>query len=70
MRIKIRVIPNASKNEIIEGETLTVKTTEPAKKNKANKAVVRMLKNYFKADVKIIAGFNSRNKLIEINQNI
>ena len=70
MRIKIRVIPNASKNEIIEGGTLTVKTTEPAKKNKANKAVVRMLKNYFKADVKIIAGFNSRNKLIEINQNI
>lgn len=70
MRIKIKVIPNASRNEVIEGDPLVVKTTAPAEKNKANKAVVRMLKKYFQADVRIIAGFNSRSKLIEINQNI
>ncbi|MEM2935491.1 MAG: DUF167 domain-containing protein [Candidatus Thermoplasmatota archaeon] len=70
MIVKIKVIPNAGKNEIIqEGEILKVKVSSPPSKGKANKEVIELLANFFgvkKNCVKIIKGANSREKIIEI----
>ena len=41
----------------------------PPENNKANIELLKLLKRYFKSEVKIKSGFTSRNKLIEINSN-
>ena len=73
MRIKIRVQPKASRDEIIElpDGTLKVKTTAPPVKGAANKACIELLAKHFgvkKSNVKIVAGLESRDKLIEVEQ--
>ncbi|MGB9607532.1 MAG: DUF167 domain-containing protein [bacterium] len=64
--IEVKVIPNAGKEEIIEGEPLIVKVKEPAEKGRANDAVVRLLSRYFKGEVRIIRGESKRRKVVEI----
>ncbi|MEM2583776.1 MAG: DUF167 domain-containing protein [Candidatus Thermoplasmatota archaeon] len=70
MIVKIKVIPNAGKNEIIqEGEILKVKVSSPPSKGKANKEVIELLADFFgvkKNCIRIIKGANSREKIIEI----
>ncbi|MEM1514351.1 MAG: DUF167 domain-containing protein [Candidatus Thermoplasmatota archaeon] len=70
MIVKIKVIPTAGKNEIIqEGEILKVKVSSPPSKGKANKEVIELLADFFgvkKNCIRIIKGANSREKIIEI----
>lgn len=71
-KIKIRVLPRSSKNEVI-GEmadgTLKIKLTAPPVDGKANDALIKLLADYFdkpKHKIKIAAGATSKNKTIEI----
>ncbi|MDD2666274.1 MAG: DUF167 domain-containing protein [Methanocellales archaeon] len=69
--INVRVIPNAKKNDVSEelGQ-LKVRIKAPAIDNKANKALIGVLAEFFnvkKCDVKIIRGEKSREKVIEVD---
>ena len=68
--INIRVIPNAKKNNVSEEQgKLKVHISTPAIDGKANKAVIKVLAEYFKIkknDVRIIKGAKSREKVVEI----
>ena len=71
-KIKIRVLPRSSKNEVV-GEmadgTLKVKLTAPPIDGKANDALIKLLAKHFnvaKSKIKIAAGATSKNKTIEI----
>ncbi len=71
MKISVKAIPNAKKDEVkLAGEKvedgLIVKVHAPPEKNKANERVIEVLKDYFKADVRIISGEKSRKKIVEI----
>lgn len=65
-KYKIKVIPNAKKNEVIqEGERIVVRVTSPPEKGKANKEVIKILSKYFNSKVRIISGEKNREKFIE-----
>lgn len=68
--IQIKVIPNAKKPEVIEKDNLfKVKVSAPAIEGKANKAVIKILAEYFKVkpkQVSIIKGETSNLKTIKI----
>ncbi len=76
MKISVKVIPNAKKNEVVEDfvdllgqRVLKVKVNQVPEEGRANKAVVELLAEYFsvkKNAVKIITGEVSRNKIVEI----
>ncbi|MDO8509993.1 MAG: DUF167 domain-containing protein [bacterium] len=72
MKIKIRVLPRSSKNEVI-GEmadgTLKIKLTSPPVDGKANEALIELLAEHYnisKNKIKIVSGLTSKNKIIEI----
>lgn len=66
--IRIRAVPNAKKDEVIEGELLTVRVKAPPIKGQANKAIVKLLSRHFNAKVRIISGMRSKNKVVEIKE--
>ncbi len=70
MKLKIKVIPNAKKNHIIEDKgILKVYVKARPINGKANQAVIETLGKFFKVkkkNVKIITGLKSREKIIEI----
>ena len=68
MRIKVKVHPNSSKEKIVKinEEELGVWVKEKPIDNKANEKLIKVLKNYFKRQVKLISGLKSRNKTFEI----
>ena len=70
-QIKIRVITNAKKNEVVEGEGMfKVYVNAPPVGGKANKTLIEVLAEYFKvrkSNVKIIRGEKSKEKVIEID---
>lgn len=69
--IKVKVIPNAKKNKVVESEGLfKVYVNAPAVDGKANKALIAVLSEYFnirKGSIKIVRGEKSREKVVEIN---
>lgn len=69
-QIKIKVIPNAKKSEIIEErELLKVHVTATPVDGKANKALIELIADYFntrKSAVKILKGERSREKIVGI----
>ena len=69
--IKIRISPNASKNQIIfDGDIIKLKVTAQPIENKANKAVVEFLSKTFrvpKTSVEIVKGETSKDKTIFIS---
>jgi uncharacterized protein (TIGR00251 family) len=71
MLIKVRVIPKARQNKIIEeGGSFKVYLTAPPVEGKANQALLQLLAEHYnvkKNKVKIISGEKSRNKIIEIS---
>ncbi|MBT5855215.1 YggU family protein [bacterium] len=73
MRFTIRVIPNASRNQIvgwIEEGVLKVKLTAPATDGKANKYLIEFLAKEIgvsKSAVTIVRGETSRHKTIQVN---
>jgi hypothetical protein len=73
LRVEVRIQPKASRDEVIEQPdgTLKVKTTAPPVKGAANRACMGLLAEYFgvrKSDIRIVSGFTSRNKVIEIEK--
>ncbi|MGC9006720.1 MAG: DUF167 domain-containing protein [Sulfurihydrogenibium sp.] len=71
MRIKVKVKPGASKNEVkkIEENFFEVKVTAVAEKGKANEKVIELLSDFLKvpkSKVKIVRGLTSRDKEVEI----
>jgi len=68
MKIKVVVKAGARENaveRIGEGEFF-VRLKEPAKKGKANQALIKFLSKHFGKQVKIISGLRSRYKTVEI----
>ena len=68
-RYTFRCQPNSSRQEIqknIDGKISKIFLKKPAKENKANEELEKLLSKYFKAKVKIIKGHTSKNKTIEI----
>ena len=71
MRINIKAKPNSREEKIerVDENNYVVSVKEPPIKGKANEAIRNALAIYFKtasSRVKIISGYSSRNKIIEI----
>lgn len=66
--IKLKISPNASKNEIIKTEEMVkVKITAQPIENKANKALIEFLSKNFKvpkSSIEIVKGETSKEKTI------
>ncbi|MFA5856485.1 MAG: DUF167 domain-containing protein [Candidatus Pacearchaeota archaeon] len=69
MKIKVKVYPHSGKEEIIHlsENDYKVYLKKPPIENKANIELLKFLKRYFKKEVRLIKGANSRDKIIEIN---
>ncbi len=72
MKINIKVVTRASKNEVIkEGDVYKVKVTCPPVDGEANERIIKLLSKEFnvpKSTVKIVSGQKSRNKVVEIER--
>ena len=69
MKLLVKVIPNAEKNEIkdFKGGILYVKISAPPVKGKANRELLKFLKRKFEVkDIKIVSGEKSRLKTLDI----
>ena len=71
MKIRIKAIPNAGKNEVIGwfGDQLKIKIAAAPAKGKANKALIEYLSNALsisKSEIKILHGHTSSNKILKI----
>ena len=66
--VKLRIVPNSSKNEIVlEDEFIKVKVTAQPIENKANKALVEFLSKQFKVpktSIEILKGDTSKEKTL------
>ena len=66
-KIKVKIHPNSSQEKIKETSVgLEVWIKEKPIEGKANETLVKILKKHFGKEIKITAGFSSRNKIIEI----
>ncbi len=71
MRIYVKVKTNSKKETIekIDDSTFTVRVKEPPFEGKANRAIIKLIAEYFgvpQSRVSIIIGHTSGNKIIEI----
>ena len=72
MKIKIRVLPRSSKNEVVgqmADGVLKIKITAAPVDGAANEALIKLLADYFhtsKSKVNIITGMTGKNKTVEI----
>jgi len=73
MKINVKAKPSAREENVekIDDTNYVVSVKEPPEKGKANDAIRNALAVYFKTGsscVKIVSGYSSRNKIIEINK--
>ncbi|MCD6495782.1 MAG: DUF167 domain-containing protein [Candidatus Aenigmarchaeota archaeon] len=69
MRMEIKVVPNAGINEVSEKDgVLTVRVKAPAKENRANIAVLKLLRKHFGKDVRIVSGLTGKRKIVEVSE--
>jgi uncharacterized protein len=71
MKINVKAKPNAREEKVekVDENNYTVSVKEKPEKGKANDAIRNALAVYFKiasARVKIVGGYSSRNKIVEI----
>lgn len=70
MRYTVKATPNSQKISVVkEGEVLKVKIDAPPVNGRANKRLIEILSEYFNVplrDIRIVSGFTSRNKIVEI----
>ncbi len=68
MKIKIKLHPSSSREEIkrIREKELEVWIKEKPVNNKANIKLIKLLKKYFHKYIKIVSGFTSKIKTIEV----
>lgn len=74
MKIFVKAKPNSKEEKVekIDDSNYIVSVKEPPVKGKANEAIKNALAIYFKlasSRVKIVSGYSSRNKIIEIISN-
>ncbi len=72
MKIKVKLHPNSSQGKIIQtsNNSYEIWLKEKPIDGKANKALIKFLKNHFKTtldSIKITSGHTSKIKTIEIN---
>jgi hypothetical protein len=71
MRIRVRVAPNAKREEVTgEGDYFVGRVNEPPNEGKANRAGIKSLPLHFKvpqSSVIISSGFKSKDKIVEIS---
>jgi len=70
-RLKLRIVPNAKRNEVVgeHGDAVKIKIAAPALEGKANEALLDFIAEKLRVhrrDIALIAGEKSRDKLIEI----
>ena len=71
MKLQIKVQPNSSQQKIqldLEGNIQKVHLKKPAVDGKANAELEKLLSKHFKSKVKIVKGFASKNKMIEVEE--
>lgn len=72
MKIQVKVKVNSKVWEVSqEGNSFVVKVKEPPKEGRANQAAIRLLAQHFgvpQGQVRILSGFGSRNKVVEIEE--
>lgn len=71
MKINVKAKPSSREEKVekIDENNFVVSVKEPPEKGKANEAIRNVLAVYFKTGsscVKIVSGYSSRNKIIEI----
>ena len=69
MQFEVKVQPNSGRQEIqfgIDSKIKKIFLKKPAENNKANQELEKLLTKHFKSKVKIIKGFTSKNKVIEV----
>ncbi len=68
MIINIKVKLGSGKQEIIKlnDKEYEVYVKQPPENNKANIEIIKLLRRYFKKDIRIVKGFKTRKKLVEI----
>ena len=68
MKINIRVQPNSGRQEIVELSKNKYKIflKKQALDDKANKELEKLIKKEWKMSAKIVKGFTSRDKVIEV----
>ncbi len=69
MKIQIKLHPNSSQEKIREIEKdreYEVWIKEKPIEGEANKELAKVLKKYFKKQIRIVSGFTSRKKVVEI----
>ena len=69
MKISIKLHPNSSQEKIKEielGKSYEVWIKEKPVDGKANESLLKFLKKNFRKDIKIISGFSSRKKILEV----
>ncbi len=72
MIVKIKLTPNSKveKIERVSSNELNIKIREKPIEGKANKALIKLLADYFhtsKSRIRIVRGLKSRKKIVEIN---
>jgi len=71
VRVSVKVIPNAKRDEVVDGDVLKVYVRAPAVGGKANKAVIKALAEFFnvrKSCIRIVLGERSREKAVDVFQ--
>lgn len=70
MKIQVMVKPNSKTEKVSrEGNGFIVKVKEPPREGKANQALIKLLAEHFgvpKSQVRILSGFTSKIKVIEV----
>jgi hypothetical protein len=72
MKLTVKVKPNSRKNEVkrTEDGKFTIFVTDSPFEGKANAKLIELLSEYLekpKRCISIVAGFKSRNKIVEID---
>ena len=70
-RLKLRIVPNAKRDEVIGeyGDAVKIKVAAPAVEGKANEALLEFIAeklSLHRRDIALISGEKSRDKLVEI----
>ena len=64
--IKIRAVPNAKENKLVEDNGLRLYLHSPPEKDKANLEIIKFFKKEFNLKVKIESGLRSREKVLRV----
>lgn len=68
MRLRVRVQPNSGRQDIqkLGEDSYKIFLKKSPEDNKANQELEKFLKKEFKKDAKIVKGFTSKNKVVEL----